>query len=248
MIIFPAIDLKNGKCVRLQQGIEDKETVFSTDPVAVARSFERQGAKWLHIIDLDGAFQGRPVNSDLIRQVCDAVSMPVQLGGGIRTREIAAAYLDCGVSRLIIGTMAIERSEIFGELCREFPGKIGVSLDVRDGFIRTRGWVGDSRLTVEEVLPRLQKMGSAFFVYTDISRDGMQIGADEQGLKKVLALAEVPVLVAGGISSLEDVQALFPLANEGLQGVISGKAIYTGTLDIAQTQLWLDKNDKNNCE
>lgn len=241
MIIFPAIDLKNGQCVRLRQGLEHEVTVFSSDPVAMAGHFAAQGAQWLHVIDLDGAFQGRPVNQELIRRICGAVEIPVQLGGGIRDCGTAAAYFECGVTRLIIGTIAIEQPQLFHALCQEFPGRIGVSLDVRDGLVRTRGWVGESSLTVKDILPRLQDMGSAFFIYTDISRDGMQSGADEQGLLKILALAEVPVLVAGGISCLRDIQSLFPLAARGLQGVISGKAVYTGSLNLAEAQSWINE-------
>ncbi len=238
--IIPCLDVDNGRVVKGTNFVDIRD---AGDPVEAAKRYNDAGADELCFLDITASVDKRDTIAHVVEQVANEVFIPLTVGGGVRSREIAAAYLECGVSRLIIGTMAIEQSELFGELCREFPDKIGVSLDVRDGFVRTRGWVGDSRLTVEEVLPRLQKLGSAFFIYTDISRDGMQTGADEQGLKKVLALAEVPVLVAGGISSLEDVQTLFPLANQGLQGVVSGKAVYSGTLDIAQAQSWLDEKN-----
>lgn len=239
MNIFPAVDIKDGKCVRLRQGVEDQVTVFSDDPAAMARQWQDMGATWLHIIDLDGAFSGAPRNMDLIRELCASVTIPVQLGGGVRDVEIARKYLEAGVTRLIIGTMALEDPALFRELCAAFPGRIGVSLDARDGRLKTKGWVEDAGKTVADVAPELEAAGAAFFIYTDISRDGMQSGVNVPALEALLDMTDTPVLIAGGISTLEDVQAVFPLARKGLAGVITGKAIYAGSLDLKAALDWI---------
>jgi phosphoribosylformimino-5-aminoimidazole carboxamide ribotide isomerase len=239
MNIFPAVDIKDGKCVRLRQGVEDQVTVFSDDPVAMARQWVLAGTKWLHVIDLDGAFSGTPRNMQLIRELCSAVSIPVQLGGGIRSVEVAGKYLEAGVTRLIIGTVALEDPALFRELCETYPGRIGVSLDARDGRLKTKGWVEDAGKTVADVVPELEAAGAAFFIYTDISRDGMQSGVNIPALEALLSMTDRPVLIAGGISTLEDVQAVHPLGEKGLAGVITGKAIYAGSLDLKAALDWL---------
>lgn len=239
MNIFPAVDIKDGKCVRLRQGVEDQVTVFSDDPAAMARQWVAAGTRWLHVIDLDGAFSGTPRNMDLIRELCSSVSIPVQLGGGIRSIEVAGKYLEAGVTRLIIGTVALEDPALFRELCQAYPGRIGVSLDARDGNLKTKGWVEDAGKTVADVVPELERAGAAFFIYTDISRDGMQSGVNIPALEALLAMTEKPVLIAGGISTLEDVQAVYPLHKKGLAGVITGKAIYAGSLDLKAALDWL---------
>ena len=240
MNIFPAVDIKDGKCVRLRQGVEDQVTVFSDDPSAMARQWEGMGARWLHVIDLDGAFSGTPCNMELIRTLCAGVSIPVQLGGGVRSVEVAGKYLQAGVTRLIIGTMALEDPKLFRELCAAFPGRIGVSLDARDGRLKTKGWVEDAGKTVADVVPELEEAGAAFFIYTDISRDGMQSGVNIPALEALLDLTDRPVLIAGGISTLADVQVVFPLSRKGLDGVITGKAIYAGSLDLKAALEWLE--------
>jgi len=240
MNIFPAVDIKDGKCVRLKQGVEDQVTVFSDDPVAMARQWVEAGTKWLHVIDLDGAFSGTPRNMDLIRNLCASVSIPVQLGGGIRSVEVAGKYLEAGVTRLIIGTVALEDPALFRELCLSFPGRIGVSLDARDGHLKTKGWVEDAGKTVADVVPELEAAGAAFFIYTDISRDGMQSGVNIPALEALLDMTDRPVLIAGGISTLEDVQVVFPLREKGLSGVITGKAIYAGSLDLQTALAWIE--------
>jgi len=241
MILFPAVDIKNGQCVRLRQGIENEVTVFSSDPVAMAEHWERLGARWLHLVDLDGAFSGKPVNQALVRDICQRVKIPVQLGGGIRDIDIASAYINAGVERLIIGTMALEDNSLFADLCVEFPGRIGVSLDARGGKLKTRGWVADTGLMVEDIVPLLENFGSSFFVYTDIARDGMQSGIDIRALEKMLDLTTCPVIVAGGVSVLEDIKQIYPLAQKGLQGAITGRAIYSGSLDFQVAMEWLKK-------
>lgn len=234
MILFPAVDIKDGQCVRLRQGAADAVTVFSPDPQAMARHWADLGARWLHLVDLDGAFSGKPRNFDLISGICAALPIPVQLGGGIRDLETAGAYLEAGVRRIIIGTMALAEPETFAAVCRAFPGRVGVSLDAADGKLKVKGWVEDAGVTVEDVLPRLTEQGAAFIVYTDISRDGMQSGVNLPALSRLLDLTELPVIAAGGVATLADVTALLPLADRGLEGVISGRAIYTGTLDFSE--------------
>jgi phosphoribosylformimino-5-aminoimidazole carboxamide ribotide isomerase len=226
MILFPAVDIKNGQCVRLRQGKADQVTVFSKDPLAMALHWVSLGGQWLHVVDLDGAFSGNPVNFELIRRICTQAGVPVQLGGGIRDKQAASAYIQAGVSRLIIGTMALEDPTAFGELCAAFPGKIGVSLDAVEGRLKTRGWVGDTDLTVSGVVPGLEKLGAAFVIYTDISRDGMHAGVNLGALETLLGLTDLPVIAAGGVSTLEDLEALYPLGPKGLEGVITGRAIY----------------------
>ena len=241
MILYPAIDIKDGQCVRLKQGLADQVTVFNPDPVAAAAHWLDLGAKALHVVDLDGAFDGLPKNKDLVAAICGrAGDVPVQLGGGVRDLDTAKAYVAAGVSRLLIGTMALADPDLFGELCRALPGKIGVSLDADGGRLKTRGWVEDSGLTVDDVLPRLEAQGAAFLVYTDISRDGMQSGVNLTAMAALLSKTKLPVIAAGGVATLEDLKALAPLAAKGLDGAISGRAIYAGTLDFAEGSRWCE--------
>jgi phosphoribosylformimino-5-aminoimidazole carboxamide ribotide isomerase len=241
VILFPAVDVKNGQCVRLRQGRADEVTVFSGDPAAMAGHWADLGAKWLHVVDLDGAFDGRPVNFTLIKSICSRIDIPVQLGGGIRDLQTARAYLDAGVTRLIIGTLALEDPKNFGELCAALPGRVGVSLDAVDGALKTKGWVADAGLTIDQVLPRLTDQGAAFIVYTDISRDGMHSGINITAMEQLVRKTTLPVIAAGGVTRLEDVQNLYPLASQGLEGVITGRAIYEGTLDFREALRWIEK-------
>jgi phosphoribosylformimino-5-aminoimidazole carboxamide ribotide isomerase len=240
MIVFPAVDIKEGRCVRLRQGVATEVTVFSEDPVQVAMHWVDQGASWLHVVDLDGAFQGEPINQDLIHTLCSQVPVPVQLGGGIRDIEAAKRYFQAGVARLIIGTLALEDPASLKELCLAFPGQVGVSLDAANGRLKARGWVAETDMTVERVVPELENMGAAFVVYTDISRDGMQSGVNVQGVSRVVEATSLPVIAAGGVTDLEDIKALFPLTLNGLAGVITGKAIYTKSLDLRQALDWVE--------
>ena len=244
MIIFPAVDIQNGKAVRLRQGRAGDSTVFSPDPVAAARHWQEQGARWLHVVDLDGAFDGLPRSRDLVRDICAALDIPVQLGGGIRSEAIARAYLDAGVQRLIIGTLALEQPDAFAALCRTFPGRIGVSIDAEGGRLKTKGWVADAGLTVDDVLPRLTGDGAAFIIYTDIERDGMQTGVNVPALTHLATVSSVPVIAAGGVATLADVQALYPLSkNARLEGAISGRALYEGTLNLQEANAWITAQD-----
>ena len=233
MIIFPAVDIQDGKAVRLKQGRAHESTVFSPDPVAAAVAWRDKGARWLHVVDLDGAFDGLPKSRDIVRNICRELDIPVQLGGGIRDEQTARAYLEAGVQRLIIGTMALEQPKVFASLCKTFPGQIGVSLDAEGGRLKTKGWVADAGLSVDDVLPRLQEDGAAFIIYTDIERDGMQCGVNLTALRHLAETSTVPVIAAGGVATLADVQALYPLSTQAnLQGAISGRALYEGTLDL----------------
>jgi phosphoribosylformimino-5-aminoimidazole carboxamide ribotide isomerase len=247
MILFPAIDIKNGACVRLRQGRAEDVTVFSTDPAAMARHWAGFGISWLHVVDLDGAFTGKPVNAALVAAICGECSkhgVRVQLGGGIRNADTVKTYLDAGVSRCIIGTVALEEPETFSRLCSEFPGMVGVSLDADNGRLKTKGWVEDAGLSVLDVLSRLEEQGTAFIIYTDISRDGMQSGVNVPALENLLENTRLPVLAAGGVATLDDLMALYPLCAKGLEGAISGRAIYEGTLDVQQAMRWIQRQQQ----
>jgi len=241
VIVFPAVDIKDGECVRLRQGLEHEVTVFSKDPEAMARHWAGLGAEYLHVVDLDGAFSGLPRNFDLIERICGNLDIPVQLGGGIRDLETAKNYIKAGVKRLIIGTMALKDPDAFAEICQALPGQAGVSLDAVGGALKVKGWVEDAGLTVDEVIPRLEAQGAAFLIYTDISRDGMQTGVNLDALERLLSLTSLPVIAAGGVATLDDVKTLQPLGERGLEGLISGRAIYTGTLDFKAAVDWLKR-------
>ena len=240
MLIFPAEGLQNGKAGRLKQGKGEESTIFNDDPVAAALHWQEQGAEWLHLIDLDGAFQGRSVNADIVARISGTLNIPIELGGGVRDEDAARMWFDAGVTRLIIGTMALEKPAEYARLCSLFPGKIGVSLDAVDGRLKTRGWVTDAGLTVDEVLPRLIGDGTAFIIYTDIARDGMQSGVNMPMLYRLAHVSPVPVVAAGGVATLDDIKALYPLSvSANLEGAISGRAIYEGTLNLPEAMQWI---------
>ena len=240
MILFPAVDIQDGKAVRLKQGRAHESTVFAEDPTDAAKAWQARGAQWLHVVDLDGAFDGAAKSREIVRRICTELTIPVQLGGGIRDMETARAYLDAGVTRLIIGTLALEQPDLFAEMCRTFPGRIGVSLDAEGGKLKTRGWVADTGLTVDGALPRLLQDGAAFIIYTDIERDGMQCGVNVAALEHISRLSTVPVIAAGGVATLADVQKLYPLTRTtSLVGAVSGRALYEGTLSIEEANAWV---------
>jgi len=240
VIIFPAVDIKGGRCVRLKQGRADQETVFAEDPIQAALHWQELGAEWLHLVDLDGAFSGKPVNLPLITRLCAALSIPVQMGGGIRDLDTAKAYCDAGVTRLIIGTLALEAPHAYEEICTNLPGRVGVSLDTEGGNLKTRGWVDNSSMTLEQVLPHLYAQGSSFIIHTDIDRDGMQIGVNLELLRTLAEESPMPVIAAGGVATLDDIKALYPLSKEGnLEGVVTGRALYEGTLDFKEAVAWV---------
>jgi phosphoribosylformimino-5-aminoimidazole carboxamide ribotide isomerase len=233
VILFPAIDLKDGEAVRLQQGDMARATVFSRDPAAQARAFAEQGFTYLHLVDLDGAFTGKPVNAAAVQRILAAVTVPVQLGGGIRDRATIDAWLDKGVARVIVGTAAVRDPALVKAAARAYPGRVAVGLDARDGKIAVEGWSKTSTLSALEVARRFEDVGVAAIVYTDVNRDGMLQGLN---FEATIALAEqitVPVIASGGLASLADVRALLAPRAHKLEGAIAGRALYDGRVDPA---------------
>lgn len=231
MILFPAIDLKEGHCVRLVQGDMDQATVFNDDPTAQAADFESQGFEWLHVVDLDGAFAGKPMNAAAVEGILARVRLPVQLGGGIRDLATVEAWLDKGVSRVIIGTAAVRDPGFVREASRRYPGKVAVGIDARDGFVAVEGWAETSTLSAEELGRRFEDVGVAAIIYTDIARDGILKGLN---IPMTLALAEavdIPVIASGGLASIADIERLLQPDCATLAGAISGRALYDGPID-----------------
>ncbi|MDR0826941.1 MAG: 1-(5-phosphoribosyl)-5-[(5-phosphoribosylamino)methylideneamino]imidazole-4-carboxamide isomerase [Desulfovibrio sp.] len=240
MIIFPAVDIKGGKCVRLLQGRADREIIYESDPLKVALAWQERGAGWLHVVDLDGAFAGKAVNRALISEICRKLSVPVQVGGGIRDLETAQAYAEAGAARIIIGTMAVEHPEIYAEICTNLPDKVGVSLDTEGGRLKTRGWIDDSGMTIEEIMPRLYAQGTAFIVHTDISRDGMRGGLNFETLRELASSALMPVIASGGVAGLDDIRSFYELSKgTKLEGIICGRALYEGDLNFEAALAWI---------
>jgi phosphoribosylformimino-5-aminoimidazole carboxamide ribotide isomerase len=233
VILFPAIDLKNGEAVRLQQGDMARATVFNRDPAAQARAFEQQGFEYLHVVDLDGAFAGKPMNAAAVEGILAAVKIPVQLGGGIRDRAMIDAWLGRGVTRVIIGTAAVSDPALVSDAARAYPGRIAVGLDARDGKVAVEGWAKTSALAAVDIAQRFEDAGVAAIIYTDVNRDGMLGGLN---LDATLALADkisLPVIASGGLASLADVRALLAPRARKLAGAIAGRALYDGRLDAA---------------
>jgi len=233
MILFPAIDLKNGEAVRLQQGDMARATTFNRDPAAQAKAFEQQGFQYLHIVDLDGAFAGKPMNATAVEGILAAVDIPVQLGGGIRDRGTVEAWLGKGVSRVIIGTAAVRNPPLVKEAARAYPGRVAVGLDARDGRVAVEGWAETSELSTLDVARRFEDAGVAAIVYTDVARDGMLQGLN---LDATIALADavsIPVIASGGLASIEDVRAMLAPRARKLEGAIAGRALYDGRLDAS---------------
>ncbi|WP_068116363.1 1-(5-phosphoribosyl)-5-[(5-phosphoribosylamino)methylideneamino]imidazole-4-carboxamide isomerase [Tropicimonas marinistellae] len=230
MILYPAIDLKDGNCVRLLKGDMDKATVFGSDPAAQARQFEAAGCEWLHLVDLNGAFEGRPVNGAAVEAILSATSVPVQLGGGIRDLATIEMWLGKGVARVILGTVAVENPELVREAAALFPGKVAVGLDARNGRVATRGWAEETTQTVTELAGQLEDAGIAAIIYTDIDRDGAMQGPNVAATEALARATTIPVIASGGVSSLADIEALRDAV--GIAGVISGRALYDGALDL----------------
>lgn len=232
MILYPAIDLKDGQCVRLLKGDMEKATVFGDDPAAQARLFEQAGCEWLHLVDLNGAFAGKPVNAEAVEAILDAVNVPVQLGGGIRDLDTIEMWLGKGVSRVILGTVAVENPDLVREAAALFPGKIAVGLDARNGKVATRGWAEETNMTVAALADQLAGAGIAAIIYTDIDRDGAMQGPNVAATAALAHSTSIPVIASGGVSSLKDLKALRDAV--GISGVISGRALYDGALDIGE--------------
>jgi len=234
VILFPAIDLKDGEAVRLQQGDMARATVFNRDPAAQAATFAQQGFEYLHIVDLDGAFAGKPMNAAAVERILAAVKIPVQLGGGIRDRATIEAWLGKGVARVIIGTAAVRNPALVQEAARAFRGRVAVGLDARDGKVAVEGWAATSELSTLDIAHRFEDAGVAAIIYTDVARDGMLKGLN---LDATIALAEavsIPVIASGGLASLDDVRALLAPRAKKLEGAIAGRALYDGRLDAAE--------------
>jgi len=237
MLIIPAIDLKEGKCVRLRQGRMEDSTVFSDDPVAMAGQWIDQGARRLHIVDLDGAFAGRPVNAEVIRDIAAAYpGVPIQVGGGIRDEDTIQTYLEAGVQYVIIGTKAINAPHFVNDICLEFPGHIIVGLDAKDGKVAIDGWSKLSHHDVADMAQRFEKDGVEAIVYTDIGRDGMMQGVNVESTVALARQITIPVIASGGITSIDDVRRLCEVADEGIMGAITGRAIYEGSLNFAEAR------------
>jgi phosphoribosylformimino-5-aminoimidazole carboxamide ribotide isomerase len=233
VILFPAIDLKNGQCVRLEQGNMARATVFNLDPAAQARRFAGQGFEYLHVVDLDGAFAGKPMNADAVEAMLKAISIPVQLGGGIRDLKTVEAWLAKGIARVIVGTAAVRDPELVKGAAKKFPGRVAVGLDARDGKIAVEGWAETSEVSALEIARRFEDAGVAAIIFTDIARDGLLKGLN---LDATIALAErisIPVIASGGLASIEDMRALLAPRAKKLAGAIAGRALYDGRLDPA---------------
>jgi len=242
MLLIPAIDLKDGKCVRLRQGRMEDETVFSDDPVAMAGRWVKAGARRLHIVDLNGAFEGKPVNADVAHEIAAAYpNLPIQIGGGIRSEDTVQTYLDAGVAYVIIGTKAVSAPHFVNDLCLEFPGHIIVGLDAKDGKVAVDGWSKLSRHDVIDMAQHFQQDGVEAIVYTDIGRDGMMTGVNVESTVRLAQAITIPVIASGGITNMDDIRALCEVADEGIMGAITGRAIYEGTLDFAEGQALADE-------
>jgi phosphoribosylformimino-5-aminoimidazole carboxamide ribotide isomerase len=234
VILFPAIDLKNGQCVRLIKGDMNQATVFNESPAAQAKAFEDQGFIYLHVVDLDGAFAGSSVNGAAVDGILAAVAMPVQLGGGIRTMEQIEAWLDKGLARVILGTVAVRDPELIKRACAAFPGRIAVGIDARAGKVAVEGWVEASELTVLELARRFEGAGVAAIIYTDIDRDGILSGINWDATLELARAVSIPVIASGGLASMDDIEMMMRPEMQVLEGAISGRALYDGRIDPAE--------------
>jgi len=241
MLIIPAIDLKDGECVRLRQGLMDDSTVFSADPVSVAKRWVDAGCRRLHLVDLNGAFAGEPVNGEVVTAITAAYpELPVQIGGGIRSLETIEHYIKAGVSYIIIGTKAVKEPEFVAQACSAFPGRVIVGLDAKDGFVATDGWAEVSDVQAADLAKKFESDGVSAIVYTDIARDGMMQGVNVGATLAMAQASSIPVIASGGITSMEDIKALQAVSQQGICGAITGRAIYEGTLDMSQAQTYCD--------
>lgn len=234
MLVIPAIDLKGGKCVRLLKGEEGTEVVFSEDPVETAKKWEGCGAELIHVVDLDGAFLGKPRNLDTIKAIRDSVSVDIQVGGGIRSIETVRRYFDIGINRVIIGTAAFNDPQFLSMVCREFPGRVAVGVDTKGGKLALYGWKMVADVDIEVVLKGLFELGVSLLIHTDVDRDGTMEGINMDSIRRFLSLSPIPVIASGGIASIRDLELLSALEGLGLVGVILGKSIYTGRIDLKE--------------
>jgi len=234
MIVIPAIDLKEGRCVRLEQGLMERDTVFNDNPAAQALEWQRQGAELLHIVDLDGAFAGEPKNRAAIEAIVTAIDIPTQLGGGIRDLATVEAYLSLGVSRVILGTAAQRNPELVKEACARFPGRIVVGIDAKGGMVAVQGWAEVTGITAVDLARKFEGYGVAAIIYTDIARDGMLQGPNLEATRALAEAISIPVIASGGVSTLKDIENLMAIEQYGVTGVITGKAVYTGAIRLTE--------------
>jgi phosphoribosylformimino-5-aminoimidazole carboxamide ribotide isomerase len=244
MILFPAIDLKDGQCVRLKLGDMDQATVYNDSPGAQAKAFEDQGFKWLHVVDLNGAFAGESVNGAAVEEILSATKNPVQLGGGIRTLEHIAAWIEKGLSRVILGTIAVRDPELVKQACREFPGKIAVGIDAKGGKVAVEGWAEASELGIVELAKEFEGAGVSSIIYTDIDRDGILAGINWQSTLDLANSVSIPVIASGGLASMEDIKIMASAEAQILEGAISGRALYDGRIDPKEALAALAKLGK----
>ncbi len=241
MIIIPAVDIKDGRCVRLHQGRKDAETIYSDDPVQMAKKWESQGAELIHVIDLDGAFQQHPQNSDAIKKTVEQLDIPVQVGGGIRNEKTIRQYIEIGVERVIIGTEAIKNPKLVKKACKAFPEQIVVAIDARRGMVAVEGWTQTTPMKAIDLAKRFEDCGVAAINFTDIDRDGMQTGPNIEETRRIAEAISIPVIASGGVSTIDDIKNLLPLNAMGISGIIIGKALYSGSLDLKEA-IALTKN------
>lgn len=242
MLIIPAIDLKDGQCVRLRQGVMEDSTVFSDAPVDTAKRWVDAGCRRLHLVDLNGAFAGEPVNGDVVTDIAKAYpNLPIQIGGGIRSLETIEYYIKAGVSYVILGTQAVREPDFVAMACAEFPGKVIVGLDAKEGLVATDGWAEVSDLQATDLARKFESCGVAAIVYTDIARDGMMQGVNVEATLNMAHASSIPVIASGGITNLDDIKALRAVSSQGICGAITGRAIYEGTLDVAEAQRLCDE-------
>ncbi|WP_068857663.1 1-(5-phosphoribosyl)-5-[(5-phosphoribosylamino)methylideneamino]imidazole-4-carboxamide isomerase [Perlucidibaca aquatica] len=241
MLIIPAIDLKDGACVRLKQGRMEDDTVFSDDPIGVAAQWVEQGARRLHLVDLNGAFAGEPVNGEIVRAIATRwPQLPVQIGGGIRSLETIEAYVRAGVSYVILGTKAVKEPSFVRDACKAFPGRVIVGIDAKDGWVATDGWAEVSSVQAVDLARQFKADGISAIVYTDIARDGMMQGVNVEATAKLARDSGLPIIASGGVTNLDDIRGLLRVRGDGVIGTITGRAIYEGTLDLAEAQALAD--------
>ena len=240
--IIPAVDVKNGKCVRLVQGKADQETVYSDDPVAMAGHWDEEGARLIHVVDLDGAFDGLPKNAELIKNIIYNSSVDIQIGGGIRTLEAIETYVNAGAYRVILGTIAQSDPKFVEMACKQFPGKITVGIDARDGFVAVKGWLEVSNQKATDLVKLMEPLGVAEFIFTDISRDGMLQGPNLTSVREFADSTNVPVIASGGVGSLQDISNLLALESHGVSGIITGKALYDKSISFRDARKLVEQD------
>jgi phosphoribosylformimino-5-aminoimidazole carboxamide ribotide isomerase len=243
MLIIPAIDLKDGKCVRLEQGLMDRATIYSDNPATMARHWESQGAELLHVVDLDGAFAGAPKNFSAIQAIRNTVTMSIEVGGGIRDIATIDSLISIGIDRIILGTAAVSKPSFVREACAKHPGKIIVGIDAKDGMVAIKGWAEVTKVTAIDLAQQMQEYGVIAVIYTDIRRDGMLTGPNIDATKTLAESLHIPVIASGGVSSIKDIQDLLTIKYSGVSGVITGKAIYNGSLNLQEAINFVKLNE-----